>query len=85
MPASHVPTAPRLLGVFAVGALRRPFQFDDESRWTDEVVTLDSVTPWSGRERLVNRPQAQPHLPRYYLAADAWVAVAGPSETASDQ
>jgi 4-amino-4-deoxy-L-arabinose transferase-like glycosyltransferase len=76
------PTDPRLLGILAVGAFLRLFQLGHESLWTDELITLDFVTRWSGLELLVNLPQAQPHLPLYYVVLDAWVAVAGTSETA---
>ncbi|WP_254820962.1 glycosyltransferase family 39 protein [Haloglomus halophilum] len=73
---------PRLLAVFALGAVLRLSQLGHESLWTDELITLEFVTRWSGLELLVNLPTAQPHLPVYYLVLDAWVAVAGTSALA---
>lgn len=73
---------PRLLVVLLIGTGLRFYQLGHESLWTDELLTLEFVTRWSGVDLLVNLPQAQPHLPVYYLLLDAWVAVAGTSETA---
>jgi uncharacterized membrane protein len=73
---------PRVVAVVALAAIVRFAQLGHESLWTDELITLDFVTRWSGLDLLVSLPQAQPHLPVYYLVLDAWIAVAGTSETA---
>jgi 4-amino-4-deoxy-L-arabinose transferase-like glycosyltransferase len=65
-----------------VAAVLRLFTLGEESLWTDELLTLMFVQRWSGLELAVALPQAQPHLPVYYLLLDAWVVVAGTGEFA---
>ncbi|WP_336338736.1 glycosyltransferase family 39 protein [Haloarcula brevis] len=71
-----------IIAVIVLASALRLFALGEESLWTDELLTLMFVQRWDGIELAIQLPQAQPHLPVYYLLLDAWIRFVGTSEFA---